>query len=99
MRGLAAFLGGALTVLTANFLVPAMGLDVAKVHRTEPLRDLSSELTTQHVDRTHKGDRLDIKQSVILRRATPPSKPLHGCEPDVSPLAAAAKNSIRRCIT
>jgi hypothetical protein len=95
MRGLAAFLGGALTVLAANFLVPAMGLDFAKVHRTDAVR----QPMTQHVDRTHKGDRLDIKRSVILPQLAPPSKPLHGCEPDVSPLAAGAKNSIRRCIT
>ena len=95
MRGLAAFLGGALTVLAANFLGPAMGLDFAKVHRP----DVARQLMTQHVDRTHKGDRLDIKKSVILRRPATPSKPLHGCESVVSPLASTTDNSIRRCIT
>jgi hypothetical protein len=94
MRGLAAFLGGALTVLAANFLVPAMGLDFAKVHQTDAAR----QPMTQHVDRTHKGDRLDIKRSVILPRLTAPSKPLHGCEPAVSPLASTA-NTAGRCIT
>jgi hypothetical protein len=88
--------------MAANFLVPAMGLDFAKVHRTEaarqPMTQAARQPMTQHVDRTHKGDRLDFKRSVIVPRLTAPSKPLHGCEPAVSPLASTA-NTAGRCIT
>ena len=95
MRGLAAFLGGAFTVLAANLLAPAMGLDFAKHHPPDTTRDSM----TQHVDRTHKGDRLDIRKNIIVRQPNSPAPMLRGCEPAFSPLASPTNNSISRCIT
>ena len=55
----------------------------------------------QHVDRTHKGDRLDLSATVGMRPV--PKRPMavpEGCEPAFSPLVAAGKASITgRCIS
>ena len=55
----------------------------------------------QHVDRTHKGDRLDLPATVGMRPV--PKRPMalpEGCEPAFSPLVAAGKASVTgRCIS
>jgi hypothetical protein len=53
----------------------------------------------QHVDRTHKGDRLDLRKTVGLPALVPkPKAPVPiGCEPEFSPLVAGAPSIPGRC--
>jgi hypothetical protein len=50
--------------------------------------------TLQSVDRTHKGDRLDIPMTRIGKQPVTTPKILIGCEPVSSPLADTARASI-----
>ena len=50
--------------------------------------------TVQWVDRTHKGDRLDMAVTRVGKQPTPPqqtNKLMDGCEPAASPLSASAQ--------
>lgn len=55
----------------------------------------------QHVDRTHKGDRLDLPATVGMRPLPKQQMAVpEGCEPAFSPLVAAGKGGVTgRCIS
>ena len=97
MRGLASYLlAGILVVLLMDFFAPPVGLGfgVSATPMAEPLA------TTQVVDRTHKGDRLNLPASVGEQQTPEPPPPiLIGCEPPFSRLVASAHASVAgRCI-
>lgn len=48
----------------------------------------------QSVDRTHKGDRLDVPMTRVGKRPVQTPKVLIGCEPAASPLAGSARAAI-----
>ena len=95
-----AFMGylliGALAVLAMGFVTVA-GLDLAVGAR--PVVERGAII--QHVDRTHKGDRLDLPRTV----GPPPAvkQPIalpEGCEPTFSPLVLAGRPAISgRCVS
>jgi hypothetical protein len=97
MRGLAGYLliGGFAAVAMGS--VTIAGLAVGAHPLTGP-----GEIV-QYVDRTHKGDRLDLHATVVTRPNRPVHKPLAklpiGCEPAFSPLAVSAhSNYSGRCL-
>ncbi|MGN6571812.1 MAG: hypothetical protein ACTHLO_10395 [Pseudolabrys sp.] len=47
--------------------------------------------TTQWVDRTHKGSRLDQTVTRVGKEPTPPAAVMEGCEAAASPLSASAQ--------
>jgi hypothetical protein len=99
MRGFAGYLLiGSLAVLAMGMVtVGGLGLAVG----ARPVA--GSGQIIQYVDRTHKGDRLDLHTTVGTRsllptRKKPEAVPV-GCEPVFSPLAASARaNYSGRCI-
>jgi hypothetical protein len=97
MRGIASYLlGGILTVLAIDFVVPPVGLGLA-----DGIRPVTAPGGgTQIVDRTHKGDRLSVPTSSGRRpTATTPRAVIVGCEPPYSPLLASARaTSPGRCV-
>ena len=90
MRGFAGYLliGSFAALAMALTTVAGLGLAVGARPVTGPGQLI------QHVDRTHKGDRLDLHATFRTPPLRPvpkqPAKMLRGCEPAVSPLAAAA---------
>jgi hypothetical protein len=50
--------------------------------------------TLQSVDRSHKGDRLDVPMTRVGKQPVTTPKVLIGCEPVSSPLAGTARASI-----
>jgi hypothetical protein len=99
MRGFAGYLLIGSLAAVAMALTTVTGLDLAVGARPLAAR---GELI-QHVDRTHKGNRLDIHATIGVRPLPPlhkqPAKMLMGCEPAYSPLAAAAPaNTSGRCL-
>jgi hypothetical protein len=46
-------------------------------------------MTTQWVDRSHKGSRLGMPEIRVGKQPAPPAKLMHGCEPAASPLSAS----------
>ncbi|HWE78443.1 MAG TPA: hypothetical protein VG270_07945 [Pseudolabrys sp.] len=48
-------------------------------------------MTTQWVDRAHKGGRLDLPEIRVGKQPAPPAKLMHGCEPAASPLSASGE--------
>lgn len=93
MRGFAGYLliGSFAALAMALTTVAGLGLAVGARPVTGPGQLI------QHVDRTHKGDRLDLHATIrthpLPRLHKLPAKMLIGCEPAVSPLAAAAPAS------
>ena len=95
-----AFLGylliGVLAVL-AMALVTVSGLGLAVGARPVPERGA----IIQRVDRTHKGDRLDLSTTVGVRPL--PTQPVvlpEGCEPAFSPLVSHGQASVAgRCLS
>lgn len=54
--------------------------------------------TMQYVDRTNKGDRLNMSVTTIDKQRRAPAKILVGCDPAFSPLSASASaNFPGRC--
>lgn len=51
----------------------------------------------QRVDRTHKGDRLQIPTTRVGKQPVKAPKILIGCEPAASPLAASTASIPGRC--
>lgn len=97
MRGFAAYLVvGVLVALVLELFAPAAGIGLTvNAWSIVPPGD-----KLQYVDRTHKGDRLNISVTTVdkqqMRRA--PAKMLVGCDPVFSPLSAAASaNFPGRC--
>jgi hypothetical protein len=97
MRNFASYvLAGILVVLAMDVIAPPAGLGLAVVERPA----VSGERTLQSVNRTRKGDRLQIP-AADSRRPVAPQAPamLMGCEPLFSSLSSAARaNYPRRCI-
>jgi len=95
-----AFMGylliGVLAVLAMG-LVTVAGLGLAVGARPVPERGA----IIQHVDRTHKGDRLDLPTTVGSRPVPKQHMALpEGCEPLVSPLVSAGLPSTSgRCLS
>jgi hypothetical protein len=98
MRGFTAYLaGGAVMALALDVFAPPVGLSFAvgwpAVEKSAPAE--------QTVDRTHKGDRFDVPQSIIGRQPAVPTKSPEGCELAYSPLSRSANSIIsqsHRCI-
>lgn len=99
MRAIASYvLAAVLVVSGVELVVPAdwIGLPV----RARPVIEGGS--TLQHVDRTHKSDRLSVPVSVIGKspstaRDEAPLKPaeiLDGCDPVFSPLSTSAQANL-----
>lgn len=53
----------------------------------------------QWVDRSHKGDRIDIHSTRVGKQPTPAPKLLVGCEPVSSPLSSVHATLPGRCAT
>lgn len=48
-------------------------------------------MTSQWVDRSHKGDRLDLPSIRVGKQPVPTPKLMNGCEPAASPLSASGQ--------
>ena len=89
---------GALAALAMGLVtVAGLGLAVGARPVVEPGQLI------QHVDRTHKGDRLDLQTSSGSGRLQPtpkqPSRLPEGCEPPISSLAAGGRfDDSGRCL-
>ena len=96
MRGFAGYLLIGVLAALAMGLVTVAGVGLAVGARPMPERGA----IIQHVDRTHKGDRLDLHRTVGNRPATnQPMAVLVGCEPAFSPLVASSRQNISgRCV-
>ena len=94
MRALAAYCLGGIVVALATCAIAAI-IPVVPVSAGPVARDGAS---VQRVDRSGKGNRLDITVRKERARRTRP-RVLSGCEPAFSPLAAAARtnNFAGRC--
>ena len=86
-----------LLVVLAMGLVIGTGLGLAVCAR--PVAERGTII--QHVDRTHKGDRLDLPATVGIRPLPKQQMALpEGCEPAFSPLVTAGRASVTgRCIS
>jgi hypothetical protein len=97
MRGIVTYLmAGILVVLALEFVAPPVGLGL--VVGATPVTERG--MTTQFVDRTHKGDRLS-QPAAVYKQPVPsaPPKIMIGCDPTFSPLSASARASDSgRCI-
>lgn len=97
MRGIAGYLLIGVLAVLAMGLVTVAGLGLAVGARLMPERGA----IIQHVDRTHKGDRLDLQSKFGSRPLTkqPMAVPV-GCEPAFSPLVKAGHPKISgRCLS
>ena len=98
MRAFAGYLLIGILAVAAMGLVTVAGLDLAVGARPMP----EHGAVIQHVDRTNKGDRLDIQQTTIRSRSVPKQRIAlpEGCEPVFSPLVSADRGGISgRCIS
>jgi hypothetical protein len=89
-------LGGILVVLALDMIAPPAGLGLAFV----PWPSVNKNKDVQIVDRTHKGDRLQVP-TVNGRQTVPPGTPPIpiGCEAVFSSLSAGARvNFPGRCL-
>lgn len=97
MRAFASYLAaGILVVLALDLFVPPAGIGLTVNARSV----LPSGATLQYVDRSGKGDRLDVSVTTIDKRPVlqKPAKIMDGCDPAFSPLSAAAgSNFPGRC--
>jgi hypothetical protein len=94
MRGFAAYLlAGILAVLAMDFVALPVGSGEAV--RATPVAERSA--TTQIVDRTHKGDRLNPPTSLGVQQTQEPAAVMIGCDPPFSRLSARV-NIPGRCV-
>lgn len=95
MRGLAAY---SLTGIFAVLATCAIADVMPSVNATFVVQD---DAAVQRVDRSGKGDRLDLNKSVIRKQPLPQPQSrrtvMAGCEPVFSPLAGPADNMAGRC--
>ncbi len=98
MRGVLSYVVvGALVVLGLDLMAPPVGLGLAV--GAWPAVDHS--VSTQTVNRSNKGDRLNVPAMVGKQQPAPPRSPviLVGCDPVFSPLSASAQANIAgRCV-
>ena len=99
MRGISSYILASVAIALAwAFLTPPDGLKPALGSWSSAPVLTEGPMTLQHVDRTHKGDRLKMPSNVGSRRAPQiPAATLVGCEPSFSPLSASATTA-GRCI-
>lgn len=97
MRGFALYLlSGTLMVVAMNFIAPPLGLGLTV--GVGPTVEQGS--SAQSVNRSNKGDRLNVPTAVDKSHA-PRKSPtvLVGCDPVFSPLSASARANIsRHCV-
>ena len=97
MRGVMSYcLAGIVVLLAMDAIAPPAGLGLAI--GTWP--SLDGTVAEQVIDRTHKGDRLQVPVA-NSGRTSPPSAPamLIGCEPVFSSLSASSRaNFAGRCV-
>lgn len=99
MRGVASYVAaGILAVLALDLFAPPVGLGLS-VHAWSVV---PPGATLQYVDRTHKGDRLNVSVTTVdkrqMRRTPSKSKMMVGCDPVFSPLSTGASaNFPGRC--
>ena len=91
-------------VLIGVLAVAAMGLvTVAGLGFAVGARPVAEDgAVIQHVDRTHKADRLDIHATTVRSRSVPKAQIAlpEGCEPVFSPLVVTKQaNSSGRCLS
>ena len=96
MRGFVGYMLIGVLAVTAMGLVTIAGLGLAIGARPMPERGA----VIQHVDRTHKGDRLDLHARFGERPAPKDIAVPVGCEPAFSPLVSPDSPKITgRCIS
>lgn len=85
MRGVFTLFAGMAVGLTLGLVAPQVdwGFSVG----ARPLAPAG--MTAQGVDRSHKGDRLDMPAVRVGKQPVPPAKLMNGCEPAASPLSAS----------
>lgn len=97
MRGFMSYIfAGVIVVVAMDVIAPPAGLGLAV--GTWP--EVDKNTAAQVVDRTHKGDRLQVP-TANSRRPSPPQQPatLVGCEPVFSSLSASSRaNFAGRCM-
>ncbi|HEV2628825.1 MAG TPA: hypothetical protein VGV41_09310 [Pseudolabrys sp.] len=88
MRGVFTLFAGMAAGLVVGLVAPQVDWGFAVGAR--PL--VPAGMTTQSVNRGHKGDRLDMPEVRVGKQPVPPAKLLmHGCEPAASPLSASGQ--------
>ena len=98
MRALAGYVLIGVLAVAAMGLVTVAGLGFAVGAR--PVAENGAVI--QHIDRTHKADRLDIHETTVRSRSAPKQQIAlpEGCEPVFSPLVAAKQANISgRCVS
>jgi hypothetical protein len=96
MRGIGGYLLIGIIAALATGTLTLMGIGLEAGARPVP----TNSYIIQHVDRTHKGDRLDVR-TIINKRWVPKSHidMTVGCEPVFSALSSSAhSNNSGRCI-
>ena len=97
MRGFASYLlAGILVALALDFIAPPIGLGL----QVGAWPTVEQGSLVQSVNRSHKGDRLNMPTAVDKSHA-PRKSPtvLVGCDPVFSPLSASARANIsRHCV-
>jgi len=98
MRALPGYVLIGVLAVAAMGLVTVAGLGFAVGAR--PVAE--SGAVIQHIDRTHKADRLDIHATTVRSRSAPKAQIAlpEGCEPVFSPLVVTKQaNSSGRCLS
>jgi hypothetical protein len=97
MRGFAGYLLIGMSAALATSVLILMGLGLEASARLAP--KLSPII--QNVDRTHKGDRLDVHTTIDTRPVpkNPSNRILIGCDPAFSALSTSARSNFSgRCV-
>ena len=96
MRAFMGYLLIGVLAVVAMALATITGLGLSAGARPMPQR----EAVIQHVDRTLKGDRLDLPAAARARPVPKQQMALpEGCEPLFSPLSAGRPNISGRCLS
>jgi hypothetical protein len=99
MRALFGYLSIGVLAVAAMGLVTVAGLGFAVGARPMAEKDA----VIQHIDRTHKADRLDFQGTTVRSRSLPKQQIAlpEGCEPVFSPLVTAGRtaNISGRCLS
>lgn len=91
MRGLLLLISGLVVGLAVG--VTASDVDWGFAVRAGPAAPAGTVI--QSVDRTHKGDRLDMSVTRVGKEPIQPQKLMDGCEAAASPLSRSAQNPAR----
>lgn len=94
MRSVLLLFSGLIVGLGIGFAAPDLDLGLAVGARPA----VPAGTVVQWVDRTHKGDRLDLSVTRVGREPAPAQKSqklMDGCEPAASPLSPSAQIAAR----